>query len=248
MKRVVFFFIAVTLSSTEAQAQKKAKAAAAARPKLEQGLTATDGKRVGKWNFYNSKEELELTFDYDSSRIKFLQPDTTRYLVRLGEQWLPKIPARTPHFLGSTDQHLLDLQSKLRYPIRALRQQLQGTVLLSYTVDATGHTRDYTVEQSLSSDCDKEVWQALKELPDNWIPAVYMGRPTPARFYLAVQFRMMDEATHDRLARDEKRRAEQAATGAPNVPPLPSRPHYTHEVFVTAMSVERGSRTEHMGR
>jgi len=245
--KILFLLIATLTLTIGAQAQKKPVAAPSAAPPLEQGATA-EGKRVGKWKFYTRLGELDLVFDYDSSRIGFQQPDTTRFLVRVGEQWLPKVLARPPHCLGSTDQRLRNLQGKLRYPISALRQQLQGTVLLSYTVDVTGHTRDYTVENSLGPTCDQAVWQALKELPDNWIPAVYLGRPTPARFYLAVQFRMMDEAAYDRLAREEKQLAQKAPGSAPAPPSLRSQPHYTHEVYVSALGIERGTRIEHVGR
>lgn len=240
MKRF-FLLAAVLILVNNAWAQTRSKQLASAAPQLEQGAVNA-GKRVGKWSFYNRQGELELTFDYDSSRIKFLQPDTTRYLVRVGEQWQPKALARPPHFLGSTDQHLQDLNGKLHYPVSALRQQLQGTVLLSYTVDVNGHTRDYSIEHSLSPDCDQEVWKVLKELPDNWIPAIYLGRPTPARFYLAVQFQMMDEADFNRQKRDQKKAAQQRAGASPALSPGSSKPHYTHEVFVTAVAIEHTSR------
>ena len=244
--KTLFLLTIAMLQIASTQAQKRPKNAAPT-PKMEQGVTAV-GKRVGKWNFYDRAGGLDLTFDYDSSRIIFQQPDTTRYLVRVGEQWLPKILARAPHFLGSTDQHVVDVQRKLRYPISSLSQQLQGTVLLSYTVGINGHTQDYTVENSLSPDCDQEVWRTLKELPDTWIPAVYLGRAVPARFYLAVQFRIMDEAAFNRIGRDEKQPAPLVGQGLPTVAAAPSRPRYTHELFVTAVGIERSSRTQQLGR
>lgn len=246
MKILVLLVATLTLA-VGTQAQKRRLNAAPTPAALEQGATA-DGKRVGKWKFYNRREELELVFDYDSSRIGFQQPDTTRFLVRVGEQWLPKPLARPPHVLGSTDQRLNDLLGRLRYPVSALQQQLQGAVLLSYTVDVNGHTRDYVVEKSLSPACDQEVWRALKELPDLWIPAVYLGRPTPARFYLTVRFRMMDEAEYGRLAREEKQRAQRAPGDAPAPSGSGPQPHYTHEVVVTAVAIERGMGTEQLGR
>ena len=233
--KIVLLLTLTCLFSLGAQAQRRAKESD--QPRLEQGSTAPDGRRVGKWNFYTNKQELELTFDYDSSRITFRQPDTTRYLVRSGEEWRPQRLARAPHVLGSTDQHLQDLQRTLRYPVSALREQLQGTVVLGYTVDVTGHTKDFAVESSLSPDCDQEVWQAVKLLPDNWIQAVQHGRPTPTRFYLAVKFEMIDEATLARLQRESKPLAQKPADSAGT--PVPARPRYAHEVIVTAVAIER---------
>ncbi|MBD2768151.1 energy transducer TonB [Hymenobacter sp. BT664] len=213
---------------------------------LEQGSTTADGRRIGKWNFYTSKQELELTYDYDSSRITFRSPDTTRYLVRTGDSWVPQRLDRAPHVLGSSDQRLQDLQRNLRYPGSALREQLQGTVVIGYTVDVTGHTKDFTVESSMSPDCDQEVWRVLTLLPDNWICAIQNGRPTPSRFYLAVRFEMMDEASFDRVQRESKRLVQSPGSTAP--PPPPARPHYAHEVVVTALAIERGTRREYLSR
>ena len=230
---------AATLCAAGAQAQKKPRPPATPAFQLEQGAAAADGKRVGKWNFYTRQQELELTFDYDSSRIAYQQPDTARYLVKAAghPEWVLKKPARAPRVLGSTDQRLAKLLGSLRYPINALRQQLQGTVVVAYTVDTDGHSRDYTIEKSLSSDCDQEVWRALQGLPDNWVPAIYLGRLTPARFYLTVHFQVIDEADFDRQKRDHQKPVALLAGAAPSPSPAPAQPRYTHEVFVTGVAI-----------
>ena len=153
-------------------------------------------------------------------------------------------PLRAPHILGSTDQRLNDLLRQLRYPASALRQQLQGTVVIGYTVSANGHTSDYTVENSLSPDCDQEVWKALQRLPDNWIPAFYGGRPVATRFYVSAQFRIEMEATPER--RPRKGTAAPLAPDAP-APAKPGLPPYAHEVIVTALGIEQPGRAVYLG-
>lgn len=105
-------------------AQTKPTASPLAYDKLERGTTTNDGRRVGKWNFYNSQQELELAFDYDSSRISFVKTDTTRYWLRVDDQWQLKRPNRAPHALGSMEKRMLDLARTLRYPTSALVRQL----------------------------------------------------------------------------------------------------------------------------
>ncbi|WP_125932678.1 energy transducer TonB [Hymenobacter glacialis] len=202
--------------------------------KLEKGTTGPDGNRVGKWNFYNRKEELELTVDYDSSRVSFMQEDTTRYLVQVGEEWQPKRLARAPRPMGSADHRLATLQGALRYPVSALMGQQQGTMLLSYIVDPNGHTRDYVVEKSVSTACNNEVWRALQTLPDNWIPAIYQGRPVAARFYLTVKFQIMSSAEWRRFKEEYEGRGQSPASAA-KVAAAPS-PHYVQEVVITAVA------------
>jgi TonB family protein len=236
MKRVLL--LAGLFGPLGATAQKAASASPLAPTPLEQGVVAND-KRVGKWQFYNRRHELELTFDYDSSRIAYSRPDTARYLVWQTEAWVLKHPLRVPHILGSTDQRLDDLLRQLRYPVSALQQQLQGTVVIGYTVDANGHTRDYTVENSLSPDCDQEVWKALQKLPDNWIPAFYAGRPIATRFYVSVQFRIEMQGLPERRPRKGSTALAAQLAGDAPAPAKPGLPPYAHEVIVTALGIER---------
>ena len=246
MKRILL--LAGLLGPLEAYAQRTTGASPLAPTELEQGGVA-NGKRIGKWQFYNRQHERELTFDYDSSRIAYSRPDTARYLTWQAETWVLKHPLRAPHILGSTDQRLNDLLRQLRYPVSALRQQLQGTVVIGYTVGTDRHTHDYTVESSLSPDCDQEVWRALQKLPDTWIPAFYAGRPIATRFYVSVQFRIeMAEETERRPRKNGAVPAPIAplAGGAPT-PAKPGLPPYAHEVIVTALGIERSSRPEYLG-
>ena len=241
--------LASLLGPLGACAQKTTSASPLVPTELEQGAAA-NGKRIGKWQFYNRQHELELTFDYDSSRIAYSHPDTARYLVWQNEAWVLKHPVRPPHILGSTDQRLKELLGQLRYPVSALQQQLQGTVVIGYTVAPDGHSRDYTVENSLSPDCDQEVWRALQKLPDTWIPAVYGGRPVATRFYVSARFQIELGGETARRPRKGK------AMPAPAVPlagtaPTPAKsgmPPYAHEVIVTALGIERSSRSEYLGR
>jgi protein TonB len=235
MKLPFIILTASCLWATSSHAQKKsARPGAPVRPNLERGTTTPDGKRVGKWNFYNRKEELELTVDYDSSRVAFVQEDTTRYLVQVGEEWQPKRLARAPRPMGSADHRLATLQGSLRYPISALMGQQQGTMLLSYIVDPNGHTRDYVVEKSVSTSCNNEVWRALQTLPDNWIPAIYQGRPVAARFYLTVKFQILNSAESLRF-REEYEGRGQSPTSGNKVAAAPS-PRYVQEIIVTAVA------------
>ena len=218
------------LFGTSAQAQKTNKTKAVARPVLEQGATAPDGKRVGKWNFYNRSQELELTFDYDSSRIVFAQVDTARYPAQVGDQWQLKQLARAPHVMGSADERLHSLQKTLRYPPAAMMVRQQGTVTMAYTVATDGHTTDYTVVQDGGRTLNEEVWRAVQTLPDRWIPAIYQGRPVATRFYLTVRFKLMseDEAEQLQSTAGQQNAADSTNTGKLITP----TPRFKQEIVV----------------
>jgi hypothetical protein len=72
------------------------------------------------------------------------------------------------------------------------------------------------------------VWRVLKQMPDNWMPAIYRARPTASRFCLSVTFQMMDEAHFKRNKRPTEPR---------------SRTGSAHGLFVTVVAIERGSQS-----
>lgn len=190
--------------------------------------TLTKGQPTGVWDYFDDAGQLELRMNYDSSRISYRRPDTARYELRVGDAWQLVHPDRAPGLLGSRAGRRRALQKQLHYPVAALQQHVQGEVILSYLVDPDGHTSHYLIEHSLSPACDQEVWRVLNQLPDRWIPAVYQGQPTTARFYLAVRFEM---------------KAAQELAQAPT-PLAPALPTYSDRVVVTAVGIERGRRVE----
>lgn len=238
MKSILMLLGALLLSTGNAQAQKKGKSAKTTTP-LEQGTVDAAGKRMGKWNFYDNAHQLELTFDYDSSRISFLPPDTARYAMLNGDQWALTAMSRPPRILGSKEYRMMLLAQQLRYPVAALQQRLQGTVVLAYTVGADGHSRDYAVVNGVAGGCTEEVWKAVQQLPDTWIPAIYQGQPVDTRFYLKVEFRITNGSFD--LANVHKQ-AAQAANSQPDSAAATARPPaYVEEVVVTGFSATRTS-------
>lgn len=230
MKPFYIILLAMLLFSVRSQAQRNtSEPTKFKKGKTEQGITAPDGRRIGKWNFYGLNDELELTFDYDSSRINFMQPDTSRYLVRVGDQWELRYVNRAPRFLGSNRQRFMDMGPKFRYPMKAVHQGQEGRVVLAFTVDTDGHTKDYIIENSVSPECDQEVWRVVKDLPDNWIPAIYQGQLAAAKFYLFVTFKIETNAD----LKSQKKEQQPARPPFPMPASVVRGARYAQEVVVT---------------
>jgi TonB family protein len=222
VRYIVVFFLLV---STCAFAQSTSVTS-----KFAHGIV-TKGQPTGVWEYFDETGNLELRMNYDSSRISYRRPDTARYELRVNDTWQLVHPNRAPGLLGSRAGRRQELQKAIRYPAAALQQHQQGDFLLSFVVQADGHTTDYTVINSLSPACDQEVWRVLQLQSDRWIPAIYQGQASAARFYLRVHFEMITAPS-------------MAEYKARPIRSLPSGP-FTDAVTVTAIGIERGSRTEH---
>ncbi|RTQ50041.1 TonB family protein [Hymenobacter gummosus] len=175
-----------------------------------------EGRPVGRWEYFDEDGRPELTFDYDSSRIVFVQPDTGRYWLQTASGWQLLRPARPPRLLGSRGRDMYRLGTTMRYPIQALRERRQGSVLITFVVGPDGQPRDFLVERSLSPECDREAWRVLSQNFDYWIPAVHLGRPVAAKFYMQFTFRIGQAAL------------------PPAPPPAPEYGHFLGELVIAA--------------
>jgi hypothetical protein len=194
--------------------------------------TLRAGKRTGLWEFFDAKGVVELRINYDSARIVYLQPDTARYLLRIDEQWQLVRPSRAPHPLGSRAGRVAELERNMHFPYQHLSKPLTGVVLISYIVEPDGHTSGHTLEQSLGMKYNDEVWRVLRDLPEMWIPALYQGHPTAAKFYLAVHFDTAYAGSAHQAREEEARLELQHAAMPPTLP-------YTDRIFMSLLMANR---------
>lgn len=85
------------------------------------------------------------------------------------------------------------------YSGQARRKRLQGTVVLSLTVDTKGRTQDVRVLHSLSETVDKKLQAAAQELDENDVkaarqyrfnPALFQGKPVSVETTVEVSYRI----------------------------------------------------------
>ena len=81
------------------------------------------------------------------------------------------------------------ISKTLVYPQIAVEQDLQGTVMLRFRVNADGTVGDIIVKKSLSRECDQAAADVVKKLK-RFIPAKQQGHPVPVWFTLPIRFQL----------------------------------------------------------
>ncbi len=66
------------------------------------------------------------------------------------------------------------LRKNLHYPERAVKNRIQGTVVMQFIVNSQGKTEEVTVIESVEYSLDQEARRIIEDSPD-WIPAVQNG-------------------------------------------------------------------------
>lgn len=79
------------------------------------------------------------------------------------------------------------IQRACRYPAEALRNRVQGTVLVGFTVSQQGEVRDVRVEKGLSADLDEATVAAVKTLP-LFRPGKQGGQNVAVRYTLPIRW------------------------------------------------------------
>lgn len=76
------------------------------------------------------------------------------------------------------------LCNNIAYPFKAVDHKTQGMVIVSFEVDSLGQLRNIQKITDLGDGCGNQVVEALKGLPNNWLPA-----ETVTTFILPVTFK-----------------------------------------------------------
>ncbi|MGI4875320.1 MAG: energy transducer TonB [Janthinobacterium lividum] len=94
-----------------------------------------------------------------------------------------------PEFAGGQAALLRYLGSHMRYPTRALRDQTEGRVYLSFVVRADGTIAEAAIVKGLSPELDDEALRVVRQMPA-WTPGYQNKHAVAVRFTLPITFKI----------------------------------------------------------
>lgn len=100
-------------------------------------------------------------------------------------------PEQLAEFPGGQVGLVQFLAEHVKYPSKALRYQITGTVTCKFVVDTTGRVQAPVIVKSLTPDCDSEVVRVIKLMPA-FKPGSVNGRPLAMYFTVPVSFDLPD--------------------------------------------------------
>jgi len=108
----------------------------------------------------------------------------------------PEPPVRTyvpemPSFPGGEEARLGFLKANLHYPALAKEINLQGTVYLSFIVDAKGKIVNVTLLRGIGSGCDEEAIRVISMMPD-WNPGRQDGTAVKVKCTTQIKFTLTE--------------------------------------------------------
>ena len=98
-------------------------------------------------------------------------------------------PEIAPEFPGGTVALLSLIQQNIKYPEEAKEQEIQGRVIVQFTIEKDGSVSDVKVVKSVHPLVDEQVVRAISAMPA-WKPGMHEGKPVRVSYSLPFRFRL----------------------------------------------------------
>lgn len=95
-------------------------------------------------------------------------------------------------FSGGFEEMDKFLADNIKYPEQAVKDRVQGKVMLSFVVETDGSINDVKILRGISKECDAEAVRVIKSMP-KWEPAKNKGKKVRQEFVLPVTFNLNDK-------------------------------------------------------
>jgi len=100
-----------------------------------------------------------------------------------------KIVEIMPEYPGGRNAMYEFIKQNLVYPEQALKNKVEGQVIISFLVAADGSLSKIELAKGIGSGCDEEALRIVSTMPA-WIPGMHYGKPVPVEYNLAVGFKL----------------------------------------------------------
>lgn len=149
-----------------------------------------DGKRVGTWVAYDVKGDREVEYDYSTNQLLFYQKSEKKpdQVIISGQDTLKTDPDRPALYIDGTGNLSRIIGTSMRYPLKAKENNIQGKVLIAFTVDTLGKVSNYRVKHGIGGGCDEEALRAVKLMDGDWLPAMLAGKPVTVECTMPLSF------------------------------------------------------------
>ena len=99
------------------------------------------------------------------------------------------VAEQMPEFPGGMKVLLKFLQDNLKYPENAMKNNVQGRVIVQFVVEKDGTPTEFKVLRPVDPDLDAEALRVMKAMP-KWKPGMQKGQVVRVKFTVPVSFKL----------------------------------------------------------
>lgn len=94
-----------------------------------------------------------------------------------------------PQYEGGQTAMMRFIVGEMNYPGIAQRQEIEGTVYVTFVVNREGHVSDVKITKGISPECDKEAMRVVAKMK-KWTAGMQNHVPVSVRMTLPIVFRL----------------------------------------------------------
>ena len=99
------------------------------------------------------------------------------------------VAEQMPEFPGGMKEMLKFLQENVKYPENAMKNNVQGRVIVQFVMEKDGTPTEFKVLRSVDPDLDAEALRVMKAMP-KWKPGMQKGQVVRVKFTVPVSFKL----------------------------------------------------------
>lgn len=99
------------------------------------------------------------------------------------------VAEQMPEYPGGMKEMLKFLQENVKYPANAMKNNVQGRVIVQFVVEKDGTPTEFKVLRSVDPDLDAEALRVMKAMP-KWKPGMQKGQVVRVKFTVPVSFKL----------------------------------------------------------
>lgn len=99
------------------------------------------------------------------------------------------VAEQMPEFPGGMEEMLKFLQENVKYPENAMKNNVQGRVIVQFVVEKDGTPTEFKVLRSVDPDLDAEALRVMKAMP-KWKPGMQRGEVVRVKYTVPVSFKL----------------------------------------------------------
>lgn len=112
------------------------------------------------------------------------------------------IDTTPPSFPGGDEARVHYISSNLKYPEDAIKNNIEGTVFVQFTVESNGNVTNEHIIRGVSASLDEAALKVIRDMPD-WLPAKAGEKAVPFIFTMPLKFKLEKDSKKGLIKTDQ---------------------------------------------
>jgi TonB family protein len=150
-----------------------------------------DDQKAGIWVYYSAAGVKLQMYDHDRDSMIYFDVEEERKRAYAPAMFPDTSGERMPLFIGGNYYMMVMIENNLIFPEAGWKRGRDTKVVVSFSVDAEGHTTDVKSLSQAGYGFDEEAVRLIQLLGNNWIPGFTKGKFVKVGFTLPVTFKFI---------------------------------------------------------